>query len=121
MGAVSRPSGWIAVVALLICLAPGSSGQSSRSSRTSHGLAGSVPWVAAVPAGLTLQRTSLALISEPLLSDAKKKKKGGGGGGVEMPEGGSPFTYLGLAAFVCLGAVFLHQRQKRNSERSTGS
>jgi hypothetical protein len=38
-----------------------------------------------------------------------------------MPEGGSPFTYLGLAAFVCLGAVFLHQRQKRNSERSTGS
>lgn len=122
MSALGRSSGWIAaVVALVICVAPSSFGQSARWPTTSSSLAGFAPWVSAIPGELTLQPTPLALISEPLQYDAKKKKKGGGGSGQPVPEGGSPFIYVGLAGLVCLGAVFLRHRRRKQAERSASS
>jgi len=107
----------------MFCCAPSSFGQSALLSRTSSGLAGSAPWVSAIPRKLILQPASLGLISEPLY-DHKKKKKGGGGddwGGTSLPEGGSPFIYAGLAGIVCFGAVFFDHRRRKNACRSTGS
>jgi len=36
-----------------------------------------------------------------------------GGNGTPMPEGGSPFSYLGLAGLLCVGAIVYSRRDMR--------
>ncbi len=105
---------WIAVAALVVCLASTSFGQSAHGSKTGASWASSV-----VRATFTLPATILS--AEPLKytsEDHRKKKKGGG---TTVPEGGSSYAYLGLAALVCLSAIWLSRRQSKLSERQMGS
>lgn len=75
-----------------------------------------------IPAQLTNQPATVAI----LLGTSTDKHRGGGGGGGNgggggcgngpkencrsVPEGGSPFTYLGLAGLVCIGAIVYSRR-----------
>jgi|HubBroStandDraft_5_1064220.scaffolds.fasta_scaffold28259_2 hypothetical protein len=94
--------GWVAVIALVVCLAPSSFGLTAKAT-------GTTTRFASLPATATL--TAVTSLYEPLESDRRKKKDRGGN--TNMPEGGSALVYLGLAGLVCMGAVALAYRRKK--------
>ena len=109
------------LVAVVISFAAGAFGQSAISPRTGRGIASSALCAWATPTKLSLHLTPSTWVSEPLYDFEKKKRRDGGGHGVAVPEGGSAFTYLGLAGLVCLGAIFFNHRRRKHAQRSTGA
>lgn len=101
-------STWAVVLALALCLAPKSYGQHMLASEGRIG--GSGQAVGTFPLAVTLRPATAVLNSQLFEFDKKKKKYGGGSNAV--PEGGSPFTYLGIAGSVGLGTLLLSRRRR---------
>lgn len=119
MSCLVRSPRWIAIAALVVCFASTSFGQSAHRSKTGANWAGISLSSSVVRATLTLPATFLS--AEPLKytsEDHRKKKKGDG---TTVPEGGSSYAYLGLAALVCLSAILLSRRESKLSEPPMGS
>jgi len=102
-------STWAVVLTLALCLAPKSYGQHMLASEGRIG--GSGQAVGIFPLAVTL-RPATAVLNSQLFEFDKKKKKKYGGGSNAVPEGGSPFTYLGIAGSVGLGTLLLSRRRR---------
>jgi hypothetical protein len=101
-------STWAVVLALALCLAPKSYGQHMLASEGRIGGSGQAEGT--FPLAVTLRPATAVLNSQLFEFDKKKKKDGGGSKAV--PEGGSPFTYLGIAGSVGLGTLLLTRRRR---------
>ena len=88
---------WIAVMALIVCLAPSLRAQSAPFSSTGGVMGVPSALLPIIPLQLTNRPAAVALHTS---ISAR----------VPLPEGGSPFTYLGLSVLVCIGAIVYRRR-----------